>query len=53
MDELLWQYAEKFKENFPIFFVKHLSEEEIKELIKQSINANKPFQADYEKDAMY
>lgn len=37
MDKLLLQYAEKFEDNFPIFFVNHLGEAEIKELIKKAI----------------
>lgn len=53
MIELLFAYAEKFEENFPIFFVMELPEEEIKELIQQAIDTNKPFKADYIDGAKY
>lgn len=53
MDKLLQQYVEKFEDNFPIFFVRHLGEEEIKELIKKAIENNKPYEAGYEEQGVY
>ena len=53
MDKLLLQYAEKFEDNFPIFFVNHLGEAEIKELIKKAIEDNKPYEAEYKEQIDY
>lgn len=53
MDELLNEYAEKFKENFPIMAFMGTPDEEIKQKIKNCIDKNKPYIAKYKAGAVY
>lgn len=53
MDKLLQQYAEKFGENFPIMYLRHMNEAVLKELIKKSIKDNKPYEAEYDAEGDY
>lgn len=53
LDELLIEYADKFGENFPIFQVKHLDEDEITKLVQAAIENNIPFEPEYQDDVYY
>lgn len=53
LDKLLQEYADKFGDNFPLVYVRHLEEKEIIELIKNAINKNEPYEADYSKEGTY
>lgn len=43
MDEKLNQYAEHFGENFPIFIVNNLTDDELIGIIDDCIKNNKPY----------
>lgn len=47
LEQALQEYADKFKDNFPIFYVNHLDEDEMVKLIKKCIKDGKPYEADY------
>ncbi|URN40897.1 hypothetical protein [Peptoniphilus genitalis] len=51
--KILLEYSEKFKENFPIFIVRDLNEEEIVKLVKDAIENNKPYEPEIEEGALY
>lgn len=53
LDKLLIEYAEQFKDNFPIFLVKHLEEKEIIRLVKNAIETNTPYDGEYEEGLDY
>ncbi|MBN8234721.1 hypothetical protein JF544_05645 [Halobacillus kuroshimensis] len=53
MDELLQQYADMFKVNFPIFSVVGMDEAEIKRLIEKAIDSNEHYEAVYEEKGDY
>ncbi len=53
MADLLTKYAEKFDENFPIFLVMGMSDEEIDNQIEKSIKANKPYKPEVNDDYDY
>lgn len=53
MTGLLEQYADKFNDNYPIYFVIHLDEAEIAESIQRAIDSNEPYVADYINGCVY
>ena len=53
MFELIEQYTEKFNENFPIFVVRNMTEDEIKGIIRKCLDDGKPYQVDTEEDCFY
>ena len=53
MEEKLNQYAEHFGENFPIFIVRHLDENEVVKIIDECISNNKPYEVDSQDDVFY
>ena len=53
MDDLLVKYAEKFGDNFPIFLVMGMSEEEIDNAIKKSLRTNKTYDPEIIEDVDY
>jgi hypothetical protein len=53
LDKLLKQYVEKFEDNFPIFYLRHLDEKEITDLIKKAIEKNEPYIPEYHEDGSY
>jgi hypothetical protein len=53
MDKKLNEYADKFGENFPLFFVGHMDEAEIIKLIDKAIKEDKPYEAEYEDKGDY
>jgi 2-oxo-4-hydroxy-4-carboxy--5-ureidoimidazoline (OHCU) decarboxylase len=53
MEELLNKYAEKFGENFPIFFVRNKDEKEITSIIQKCLNDNQPFKVDDDGESDY
>lgn len=52
MSKILLEYSEKFDDNFPVFIVSNLSEEEIR-LAKEAIKNNKPYEPEIEEGAIY
>ncbi len=46
LEQKLNEYAEKFDENFPVFFFRNSSEEEIIKKIDECLEAGKPFEND-------
>lgn len=53
LDKLLIEYADQFGDNFPIFDVKHLDEDEIIKIIESAIEKNEPYDPDYQDDVDY
>ena len=53
MDDLLIEYADKFGENFPLFIVRNLNDEEIINLIKTAIEKNEPYKVETDEDVDY
>jgi hypothetical protein len=53
LDKVLSEYAEKFEDNFPLFYVRGMEESKIIELVKQSIKEGVPYEAEYDKNADY
>lgn len=53
MDELLFEYIDKFHENFPMFLFRTKTEEEINEIIKQCIDSGKHYEAELDENANY
>lgn len=53
MSKILLEYSEKFDDNFPVFIVSNLSEEEIIRLAKEAIKNNKPYKPEIEEGAIY
>lgn len=50
---LLLRYADKFKDNFPIFYVRHLDEAEIIKLIFNALETNVKYIPDLENDVLF
>ena len=50
MDELIDKYKEKFGECFPLMLTRGMSEEDIKEAIKECLKNNKPYEVDTDND---
>jgi len=44
LDEKLKEYAERFGQNFPVFFFRNKSEAEITALVEGCLKENRPFQ---------
>lgn len=44
MDELLIEYAERFKQNFPIFCMMGASENEVKSIIQKCLETGIPYE---------
>lgn len=53
LDKVLIEYSEKFNDNFPIYIVSDLSEEEVIRLAKEAIKNNKPYEPEIEEGAIY
>ena len=53
MHKLVEQYVEKFNENFPIGYIRYLSEEELIEMIKNAIENNEKIIIAYDDEADY
>jgi 2-oxo-4-hydroxy-4-carboxy--5-ureidoimidazoline (OHCU) decarboxylase len=47
LEELLNKYAEQFGDNFPIFAVKGMDEDEIIKLIQSSLDEDKQYEPEY------
>lgn len=52
-EDLLNKYVERFKENFPIFLVMGMGDEEIKKQIEESLETGRPFNPDVDPDKIY
>ena len=52
-EDLLNKYVERFNENFPIFLVMGMGEEEVKIQIEESLETGKPFNPDMDQDKDY
>lgn len=50
MDELIDKYKDKFGECFPIMLTRGMSDEQIKDIIKECLKNNKPYEVDNEYD---
>lgn len=50
MNELLDKYKEKFGECFPLMLTMGMSEEQIKDAVKECIQKNKPYEVDADGD---
>lgn len=46
LDEKLKEYADRFGQNFPVFFFRNKSEAEITRIIDDCLQQNRPFQAE-------
>ncbi len=46
LDEKLKEYADRFGQNFPVFFFRNKSEAEIIDLVEECLKQNRPFQVD-------
>lgn len=44
LDELLLEYAERFKQNFPIFCMMGASENEVRSIIQKCLEAGIPYE---------
>lgn len=53
IDKVLIEYAEKFSDNFPIFYVKHLDEDAIIKIVQGAIDTNVPYIAKYQDNVDY
>ena len=53
MDKLLNEYVNKFNENFPIFIVRNLEDDEIMRLIREAIDKNEPYVPEIDESAIY
>lgn len=54
MDDKLEKYAEQFAENFPLFMVRNLNEDEIIKIIDDCIESGKPYEPkDDDNDVIY
>lgn len=53
MDELLLAYADKFNQNFPLFMLRGIPEDEIIRLIKKAIEDDKPYKPEMQTGALY
>ncbi len=53
LENLLNRYAEQFGDNFPIFYVRGMAEDEIIKLVQKSLDKNKPYEPEYLDDADY
>lgn len=50
LEQKLNEYAERFDENFPIFFFRNAPEEEIIKKIDECLEADRPFETDADQD---
>lgn len=50
LEQKLNEYAEKFDENFPVFFFRNSTEEEIIKKIDECIESDRPFENDADQD---
>ena len=54
MPELIKQYAEKFNENFPLFALMGLDDEEIEAILQDCLDKGTPYQPpDLEEKSLY
>ena len=53
MDELLDQYMERFKENFPLFLVRHLDEADINAIIQRCLDTGQVYAPEVEEKSDY
>lgn len=53
LDEWLCQYADRFHDNFPIFFFRETDEATIIAMIQTALHTNQPVHAPYEDDVDY
>lgn len=53
MEKLLEEYVDKFNENFPIFLLKGIDEDEIMEMIKKCIDEDKPCEIEVDENDDY
>lgn len=47
LEALLTQYVEKFGDNFPLFCIRGMDEDEIIKLVQKSLDDNKPVEVKY------
>lgn len=47
LDELLNRYTEQFDDNFPIFAVRGMDEDEIIKIVQKCLDENKPYDHEY------
>lgn len=53
MDELLFQYADRFGENFPMFYARDMDDEEVSRTIQRCLDSGKPYTPDFEDGVLY
>ena len=53
LDKILIEYSEKFNDNFPIYIVSDLSEEEVIRLAKEAMETNTPYKPLVEEGVVY
>ena len=52
-EKLLTEYADKFDENFPLFQVRHLDEDEIIKLIEAALENDEPYEVEEQENVDY
>ena len=53
MEDLLFEYADTFGENFPMFLFRSTDEKQIKAIIKKCLEDGEPYEPDIKDDAKY
>lgn len=53
LSEILLEYSETFNDNFPVFIVSNLDEEEIIELAKKAIESKTAYVPEIDEGAIY
>lgn len=53
MDELLFEYADTFDENFPMFLFRGEDEKKVKEIIQKCLDDGEPYKTEEAKDIKY
>lgn len=54
MEQKLEEYADRFDENFPLFIVRNMDEDEIIKVIDECLEKGEPYEVkDYDSDVTY
>jgi hypothetical protein len=53
LDKLLLEYCDRFGNNFPLFMVRSMPDNEVIETIEKSLKSNKPFKPKINPDYDY
>lgn len=53
MFDLLWEYREKFEENFPTYMFMGVANEKVIGIIEKSIKNDTPYKTEYDEEKVY